>query len=109
MIELKDGLYIVQGDRYKIIARDSTKVVQGETIATRKIRGNYRHAEDDITGIVKELECGTLVLSPATRRSTYAVDFGHVYEVTKELKEVRIQIKNIETIVGLESRENGTN
>ncbi len=109
MIELKKGLYIVQGERYMVLPRDSREVVTGKAIATRdrSIRGVY-YIDYRLTGIVKSIESGNLVLSPVISLSTSAVDFGHVYEVTTELEEAKIPIENIESIVGMESRGNGT-
>lgn len=109
MIELEKGLYIIQGDKYVILPKDRREVAYGKIIATREVRGDYAHADYSLTGTVKEIEGGLLVLSPATSRKTYAVDFGHVYEVTTELEEAKIPIKNIESIVGMEDRENGKN
>ncbi len=99
MIELKKGLYIVQGDKYLILPKDSWGVVCGEVIAERDKRGDY--VQDNLTGIVKSVEHELLVLSPATRRKSYTVDFGHVREVTTEMKEARIPIENMEFIVGM--------
>lgn len=107
MIELKKGLYIVQGDKYVVLPKDSWEVVHGEVIATRDKRGDY--VQDNLTGIVKNVESGLLVLSPATRRNSYTVDFGHVREVTTEMKEARIPIENIESIVGTGEMTNGKN
>ena len=112
MIELKDGVYIIQGDTYSVLLRsrkDNREVVQGRMIATREVRGDYLGA-DIFTGIVKSIESGNLVLSLVERRSfSYAVDFDHAYEKITELEEVKIPIKNIEAIVEMGSRQNGTN
>ncbi|MBS3126979.1 hypothetical protein J4228_02315 [Candidatus Woesearchaeota archaeon] len=105
MIELKRGLYIRQGDRYEVLLKNRAEVVYGKIIARREVRGDYRHSEYQLTGIIKDTEKGMLVFSPATVRSTYAVDFGHVYEITKEHEEIKIPIKNIEQIIGMEDRK----
>ena len=107
MIELKNGLYIIQGDKYRILPKDSRRIVCGEAIAEKDERGDY--VQDNLVGIVKGVEHGLLLLSPATRCKSYTVDFGHVREVTTEMKEVKIPIENIESIVGMENREDGKN
>ncbi len=109
MIELRKEQYIVPGDRYMVSPRDRKEVVSGKVIASRKVRGDYAHADYSLTGIVKGTESGLLVLNPATIRSTYAVDLGQVYEVTIELEEVKIPIENIEDIIWVENVERDKN
>ncbi len=108
MIELKKGLYVVSGEIYMIYPRDCQKVEEGRTLVTREIRGDFRHAEYYFVGVVKNVERERLVLNPATRYSTYAVDFGHVYEKTTVLEKAEIPIENIEDIIGMEET-NGKN
>ena len=112
MIELKEGLYIIQGDKYSVLLKsrkDNQEIVQGKVIATREVRGDYLGA-DIFTGIVKSIESGNLVLSRVERRSfSYAVDFDHAYEKITELEEVKIPIESIGDLVEMESRKNGTN
>lgn len=112
MIELKDGVYIIQGETYSVLLRSrkyNREVVPGKVIATREVRGDYLGA-DIFTGIVKSIEGGNLVLSRVERRSfSYAVDFDHAYEKITELEEVKIPIESIGDLVEMESRKNGAN
>ncbi len=111
MIELESGLYIVQGDKYRVLLRkrNDQEVLQGRIIATREVRGDYLGA-DYLTGIVENIKDGNIVLRPAIKHSfSYAVDFGHAYEKVTDLEEARIPLKNIESIVGIGERQEYTN
>ena len=106
MIELKDGLYIVQGEKYRVLLRkrNNQEVLQGRILATREVRGEYLSA-DYFAGIVENIKDGNLVLIPAIKHSfSYAVDFGHAYEKVTDLEEARIPLKNIESIEGIGER-----
>ena len=100
MIEVERGMYIIRGGRYVISPKDHGKILRGVTLEENEQRCDFRKA-GTFEGIVKTVENGTLVLSPATENSSYAVDFGHYYAVTTRLEEVRIPLDSIDMICGM--------